>query len=79
MAEKKVLEITLHDNGREECYLAEMEGMEIKRLTSALLTLMSRGGGFAEIISFCAAFYAQHEGLVDKKTKEAIAAAQKVN
>ena len=76
---KKVLEITLHDDGRAECHLGEMEGMEIKRLTSALLTLMSRSEEFAGIMSFCAAFYARHEELVDKETEKAIAAAQKVN
>lgn len=76
---KKILEITFHDDGRSECHLAEMEGIEIKRLASALLTLMSRCGEFAEIISFCAIFYAQHEELVNKETEEAIAAAQKVN
>lgn len=79
MAKKKVLEITLHDNGRSEVHLDVRGELEGQRLMAAILTIMTQSDLFAEIVNACAEIFVNSQEEVKEAARKSIDAAMKAN
>ena len=79
MAKKKILEITLHDNGRSELFLDmdENNELEVRRIMACIFSLMDARPSFATLVEFCADIYRDDPELIGRAAKEARESAMK--
>ena len=79
MAKKKVLEITLHDNGRSEVHLNVGGHLDGQRLMAAFLSIMAQSDDFAYMVTTCANIFGESLEKVKEAVKKSIDAAMKTN
>lgn len=81
MKKKKLLEVTLLDNGRAELHLDfdKEDEMECRRLASCILSLMGVSETFADIVCLCGSIFLNKEDDVKELTAKAIKSASKMN